>query len=295
MLSGTAPTFDQLNVRYEVGALSLEAMHAFLEYKKLGTETDLGEAESLFLATHRMVVRGEWGSVGLGEAVVYSSVLPDPVYVNPLMPYYLAQHSERSNDNVLWLLDGVHHVRPGITAYWEFLIDDLQYERSTENPDKYGLTLGGSWYGAVRGLDAELTAEYTNVRNWTYTHMHTQHRFVQDEQPIGFELGPDADRFRAEFVFHPTVKWSVGATYEHARKGDGRIAEPFEPNEIYEPAFPSGVVETTDRVGVEFGYQNLEKLAAGLGVAYESAANVGNALGKDDEGWELWVGIEFRI
>ncbi len=295
MLSGTAPTFDQLDAKYEVGALSFEAMHAFLEYEELGTETDLGDAESLFLAGHRMVVRGKWGSIGLGEAVVYSSVLPDPVYLNPLMPYYLAQHNERSNDNVLWLLDGVYHIRPGLTAYGEFVVDDLQYERSTENPDKYGLTLGGAWYGAVRGVDAELTAEYTNVRNWTYTHTQTEHRFAQDGLPIGFELGPDADRFRTEFVFHPAVKWSVGATYEHARTGIGRITDPFEPGDDPEPTFPSGVVETTDRVGVELGYQSLERLAAGLGAAYESVVNVGNLHGSDDDGWEFWLGVEFRI
>ncbi len=110
-----------------------------------------------------------------------------------------------------------------------------------------------------------------------------------------FELGPDADRFRAEFVFHPAVKWSVGTTYEHARKGRGRISDPFEPGDDPEPTFPSGVVETTDRVGVELGYQSLERIAAGLGAAFESAANVGNILGKDDDGWEFWVGVEFRI
>ncbi|MCK4409991.1 MAG: hypothetical protein KAW67_07890, partial [Candidatus Eisenbacteria sp.] len=202
---------------------------------------------------------------------------------------------ERSNDNVLWLLDGVCHVRPGLTAYGEFLIDDLQYERTTGSPDKYGLTFGGAWYGAVLGADAELTAEYTNVRNWTYTHKYTEYRLAHDGQPVGFELGPDADRFRAEFVFHPGVKWSVGTTFEHARKGDGRITVPFDSDDDHELTFPSGVVKTTDRVGVELGYRNLERLAAGVGAAYESVANVGNALGKDDDGWEFWAGVEFRI
>lgn len=294
-MSGTAPTFDQLDVRYSVGSLTFEAMHAFLEYEQIGTETDLGDSESSFLAAHRMVVSGGWGSVGLGEAVVYNSVLPDPVYVNPLAPYYFAQHNERNNDNILWLLDCVYHVRPGVEAYGEFLVDDLQYERSTDSPDKYGATVGGAWYGAVRGLDAELTLEYTNVRNWTYTHKYTEHRFAQDGVPIGFELGPDADRLRTEFVFHPAVKWSVATTLSRARKGQGRITEPFEPGENPEPRFPSGIVETTSRVAVELGYQSLDGLSAGLGVAYESVANVENLFGKDDDGWEFWAGVEFRI
>jgi len=295
MMSGTTPTFDQLNAKFRVGALSFEAMHAYLEYEELGTETDMGETDHAFLAAHRLVVRGGWGSVGIGEAVVYNSTTPDPVYVNPLMPYYLSQHNERENDNVLWLVDGVFNVRPGLIAYGEFLIDDLQYERSTEHPDKYGATVGGAWYGAVRGLDAELTAEYTNVRNWTYTHTQTEHRFAHDGLPIGFDLGPDADRFRTEFVLHPAIKWSVAATYEHARKGEGRLTDPFVAGDNPEPTFPSGAVETGNKFSAELGYQGLEGLSAGLGAAFESVTNVGNALGQDDDKWEFWVGVEFRI
>jgi hypothetical protein len=296
MLSGTAPTFDQLTARFRVGPVSFESMHALLEYEETGTETDLDDSKSAFLAGHRIVVRGGWGSVGVGEAVVYTSVFPDPIYVNPLMPYYLAQHNERENDNILWLLDGVHHVRPGLTAYWEFLIDDLQYERSSGHPDKYGVTVGGAWYGAVGRFDTELTAEYTNVRNWTYTHKLTEYRFAHDGLPIGFELGPDADRFKVELVFHPAVKWSVGTTFEHARRGEGRITRPFDLDEDNpEPEFPYGVVETTNRLSVELGYQSLESLAAGLGAAYESVNNEGNSFGSDDDGWEFWAGVEFRI
>jgi hypothetical protein len=296
MLSGTAPTFDQISARFRVGPVSFESMHALLEYEALGTETDLDDSESAFLAGHRIVVGGGWGSVGVGEAVVYTSVFPDPIYLNPLMPYYLAQHNERENDNILWLIDGVHHLRPGLTAYWELLIDDLQYERSTDHPDKYGVTVGGAWYGAVGRFDTELTAEYTNVRKWTYTHKLTEYRFAHDGLPIGFELGPDSDRFRLELVFHPAVKWSVGTTYEHARRGEGRIAAPFDPDfDNPEPKFPSGVVESTDRLAVELGYQSLESLSAGLGAAYESIENEENSPGNENDGWEFWIGVEFRI
>jgi hypothetical protein len=295
MLSGTAPTFDALDIQYRVGALTFEALHALLEYKELGTETDMGTDDNAFLAGHRLVVRGGWGSVGVGEVVIYNSIFPDPVYLNPLMPFYLAQHNERENDNILWLLDGSFEVRPGLVAYGEFLVDDLQYERSSDNPDKYGATVGGAWYGDAGGMDTELTVEYTNVRKWTYTHKQTEHRFAHDGLPIGFELGPDADRFRGELVVHPAVKWSAAVTYEHVRKGEGSLEVPFLHDGTAEPTFPSGVVETGDRVSFELGYQELRRLSAGLGAAYETITNVGNVLGQDDDGWEFWAGVEFRI
>jgi hypothetical protein len=211
------------------------------------------------------------------------------------MPYYLVQHNERGNDNIMWLVDGTLSVVPGVTVYAEFLIDDLQFERSTDAPDKYGVTVGGCWYGSTAGHDAELTLEYTNVRKWTYTHKFTEHRFAHDGLPTGFELGPDADRFRGEYVFHPTPQLSLGAVYEHARKGEGRIEVPFDYEEAAEPPFPSGVVESTNRVIIELGYQTLERVAVGLGASYESIENAGNAPGDDDDGWEFWGGVELRI
>jgi len=295
LISGNAPTFDQLSVRCEVGALSFEAMHGFVEYVELGNETDLGEAESVFLAGHRLVIEGDRGSLGLAEAVVYSSELPDPVYVNPLMPFYLAQHNERENDNIQWSVDGVYRFAPGLTAYGEFLIDDLQYERHSKNPDKYGLTLGGAWYGAAAGFDVELTVEYTNVRNWTYTHKHTEHRFAHDGLPIGFELGPDADRVRAELALHPVPELTVGVAYEHARKGEGSLDAQFVSGEGKDDTFPSGTVEATDRLSLEVGYQGLDRLTAGLGFAYETVANAGNAPGENGDDVEFWAGVEVRM
>jgi hypothetical protein len=295
MLSGNAPTLDQLAARFHVGPVSFEALHAYLEYETTGTETDLSEDDGLFLAGHRGVLGGDWGSIGLAEVVVYSATQPDPVYLNPLAPYYLLQHNERSNDNVLWLMDFTCRALPGLDLYGEFLVDDLQYERTTDNPDKYGATVGGVWCAAAGDVDFELTAEYTNVRKWTYTHIRNEHRFAHDGMPLGFDLGPDADRLRVELVAHPAMKWSLGLSYARSRKGAGNLVDAFEEGENHEPEFPSGVVETTDRVSAELGYQSLERLSAGLGVAFSTVRNADRVVGADDDDWEFWAGVRFRI
>lgn len=294
LVSGSAATLDELDARFSVGPWSFYALHAFLEHTRAGSEPELGDDERVFLAAHRVSVGGARGSIAVSEAVVYSSIMPDPVYVNPLVPYYLSQHNERSDDNVLWSLDFLLRPRPGLDFYGEFLVDDLQYERTTGHPDKYGATLGGTAYTAILGLDAEVTAEYSHVRKWTYTHHLTQHRLEQDGRPLGFDLGPDADRLTVEVMTHPSPPWSVGVSYIRARSGEGAITEPFEEGENPEPTFPSGVVETTDRVALECTYENLAGLRASLSLADVIVRHRDNGP-EDDDGWEVRAAIGFRI
>jgi len=294
LLSGSAATLDELEARFSAGPGSFCALHAFLEHTRVGEESELGADERVFLAAHRVSVGGAMGSVAVSEAVVYSSITPDPVYVNPLVPYYLSQHNERSDDNVLWSLDFLLRPRPGLDLYGEFLVDDLQYERTTGHPDKYGTTLGGTAYTSLLGLDAEITAEYTNVRKWTYTHHLTQHRFEQDGRPLGFDLGPDADRLTVEVLTHPSPPWSVGVSYSRARSGEGTLVDAFEAGGNPEPAFPSGVVETTDRAALECAYENLAGLRASLSLADVIVRHRDNGP-EDDDGWEVRAAIGFRI
>lgn len=295
LLSGTAATFDELGASFAAGPVSFRAVHALLEYETLGTEPDLKDGERVFLAGHRAVFTFGAGSVGVSETVVYSSVNPDPVYLNPLAPFYLSQHNERSNDNVLWSLDLL--VRPvgGLDVYGELLVDDLMYERNVEHPDKYGFCVGQTYHGALGGDDYEISLEYAHVRKWTYTHGTVEHRFVHDGRPIGFELGPDADRIILSLDYHPTFEWSLGASLSFSRKGEGDITEPYEDGTSFEPEFPSGVVERTTRVSLSASYDDLSGLWGELGLSFSRIGNEGNVIGSDDDRWELRGGIGFRI
>jgi hypothetical protein len=295
LISGAAPTFDQADARFSVGPLSFHALHAFVERQGFEPVDEGAGTEDVYLAAHRIVLSGDAGSIGVSELVVYSSTVPDPVYVNPFVPYYLMQHNERADDNVFWGLDYDWRPAPGFEVYGEFVVDDLQYDRGTGHPDKYGVTVGAAWYGAALDTDVEICSEYTNVRKWTYTHSENEHRLEHDGLPVGFELGPDADRAIVELRFHPSVEWTGALSYQRARRGEGRLDEPFEEGDIEDPSFPSGVVETTDRVAFELGYDGLGGIALGGGAAWESVSNIGNVEGEDDDGWEFWAGLRFRI
>ena len=135
-----------------------------------------------------------------------------------------------------------------------------------------------------------MTAEYTNVRKWTYTHHLAQHRLEQDGQPLGSDLGPDADRLTLEVVAHPAPEWSVGLGYSRTRRGEGTLTGAFQDGENPEPTFPSGVVELTDRVVLGCEYENLRGLRAGLTVAGVAVRHSGHG-DEDEDGWEVRAGI----
>ena len=295
LISGAAPTFDQLDARFRVGPLSFHTLHAFVEREGVDPVQEGIATEDVYLGAHRIVLSGKAGSIAVSELVVYTSTLPDPVYVNPLVPYYLMQHNERGDDNIFWSLDYDWRAAPGLEVYGEFLVDDLQYDRGTGYPDKYGATLGASWFTAAGGMDTEFACEYTNVRKWTYTHHVLAHRLEHDSVPVGFELGNDADRLIVEARLHPSVSWTAALVFEHSRRGEGRLDEPFYEGVDEGASFPSGVVETTDRVALELAYDALDGMVFGGGAAYRTVENEGNAEGENGDDWEVWAGIRFRI
>lgn len=294
MLSGGAPTLDGVEARFRVGPLTLQALDALLE-RPTDAEGDSPVDEcagsNVFLAAHRAVLSGAWGSVGVAEAVVYSGDTPDPAYVNPLLPYYVSQHNERADDNVLWSLDFVARPAVGLELWGEFLIDDLQYERGTGHPDKYGLTVGVCHSGAFSRGDYELTCEYTNVRKWTYTHEVAGHSYTQDGVPLGFELGPDADRTTVEAAYHPLPPWTVTAVYSFTRRGEGSIEIPFEDGENDEPTFPSGDVVRTHGVSATLAYEDPRGVSAIVGASF---ARSRSEL-VDDDYYGFWARVGLRL
>ncbi len=294
LLSGNAPTLDGYEVRASVGPLVFTVLHAMLEYHETGEEADFGDDERVFVAGHRLAAAGRSLSVGLNEIVIYSGGIPDPIYLNPFAPYYVSQHNERADDNILWSLDADWRPRPGHELYTELLADDLQYDRNTDNPDKYAGTFGYRYAGALpRGPDIEVTVEYSHARKWVYTHKRVEHRSEHDGSPLGFDLGPDADRLLIDALLHPGRRLSLGFRYARERKGEGSIRIPYDKaTDDPDTAFPSGDVRTVDSVHLSLDYDDLDGFTSGLSVGYYRVEGRDPV---DGSIWEVTGHVGFRI
>jgi hypothetical protein len=217
LVSDNAPSFDALNLK--------------LDYKRIGFESFagiLGTEQQRFFSGHRATIR-LFRSLDLGasEVVVYKAKNIDPVYINPLLPFYGTQWNERDDDNVLWAADAAWSAYPGCKVYGELLMDDVQYEQDPPAPQKLGFLAGMHLADPLGLKDCDLKLEYAGNQKWVYGHRRYANRYVGGDSlsVIGHFVGTDADLFdlKIEHRFHP--RFNLGLEYSLERHGQGRIGD----------------------------------------------------------------------
>lgn len=235
IVSDSARPFDLVGMTARFGGVRARAFTALLS-------PDGG----LYLSAHRVSFELPLSTIlGFTETVVYHrSAFPEAQYVNPLVPYYLAEHNLRQDDNTLWNFSLVTCPGWGLRFYGELLIDDVQYARSDSAADKLG-GIAGFQIADPMGLpDSDLRCEYTRLNKWVYTHRDTLNKYVQSGKPIGDELGPDSDRLILEVCHRPTAYLEVLLGYRYLRHGEGTLDLSWEEEGgDPRPRFPSGRVE----------------------------------------------------
>jgi len=90
MFSANNPRLDMFRIKARYGKFRFTSMHG-----KLGSS--IGQK---YVAAHRLEVQLKpWLIMGASEAVVYGLRDPEPMYMNPLMPYHIAEHHLGDQDN----------------------------------------------------------------------------------------------------------------------------------------------------------------------------------------------------
>lgn len=259
LLSDNAPAFDAAGVR--------------LYYRKIGFESFagvLGTDQRRFFSGHRGTLELPWGlSLGLAEVVLYQAANLDPVYLNPLLPFYGGQWNQRDDDNILWSADLEWRAVSGLCLYGELLMDDVQYEQDPPAPQKLGFLAGLHWADPAGLADTDLKLEWAGNQKWVYTQRRHANRYLGMDTVscLGHWMGTDADMLGAylERRLHPRL--NVGMGYSWTRRGEGGIdrglhyaGEPYDGGAVapgdtsgglfvgddMRTTFLSGTVERTD-------------------------------------------------
>jgi hypothetical protein len=203
------------------------------------------------IAGHRLEMLFGRVTIGLNETVVYAGKDWDPIYFFPLSSFYANQYNERGNDdNILWSGDVKVSFLDALTLYTGGLVDDFQFERDGNHPDKYAIEFGGR-LALSNPVATTWRFRYQRVDIYTYTHHDTLAYYLSGEADpeldglLGGQPGPDADTWRieGEFYPYPTVVLTAGVFSQ--RLGEGNDLRPYEPGDPIDPPFPSGVVQKT--------------------------------------------------
>jgi hypothetical protein len=204
-----------------------------------------------YLAAHEITWRPDRAlELTIGETAVSSrgSRAPDLLYLNPFVPYLIIQHDtgrtgDDARDNLIDFFAARTRLGPA-TFEGELFVDDIQIDATdrAKTPDQLGWRLvADTPVPIVRGVPIDAELEYD--RSDGYLYMRRFYNEVQQfwNEPIGSQLGPDADYWRLGAEAFPTGVLRVGADIGRWRRGILRIdtRPAVSPVNVGSPPFPT--------------------------------------------------------
>jgi hypothetical protein len=210
VLSANGPAFDRLLLSLRFSKFELRAFASTINDVVLDSNTDVLPAGSPPQRWHRFAFGHGLTyhptkkiELTLGETAVVQrqGFTVDLAYLNPLMIYQTTQHDTSQNGAGDANLTGFLAVRATAgraTFSGTWLVDDIQIDAKdrANYPNQFGWNLEGSYALPIR-WPATLGVQYRRIDTFTYIGQLDYSKVFQNfDQPLGSELGPDADMVR---------------------------------------------------------------------------------------------------
>jgi hypothetical protein len=204
--------------------------YSFLHGSLTGKDSLGRELSSKYIGAHRLEVSfSSRFRLGLSEMVVYSNRSIDFAYLNPLT--FLAS-ADRSADpsgtsNTLLAFDFEWFPMKDLRLTGTLVIDDLNFETlGSVGSDVRGNDNKFAWQGGITWTDAfslpnlTLTAEYTRINPFVYSHRSVANAYTHLDLPLGPLLQPNSDEWLLGFDLDLTYRLSVSGQIRFQRTGE---------------------------------------------------------------------------
>jgi hypothetical protein len=257
-----------------------------------------------YLSGHRLEVR-PWRflSLAVQEAILYGAEGGglNLAFWNPFIFFHAEQLNGPDDGNTLGSIQAVFKPQRNWRLYGDLLIDDLQLENSGPTdlePSERGYLLGVNWSDPFWMSGVDLFGEYAAVTNRTYNSLNVWEKWLHRRQPLGHFLGNDFDRLILGLRWWPASAWRGRFFFEHRNRGEGRIEKTFdEPwltgpvGKEYHESFPTGVVESSNRLTLELSWQPRWWLRVFGLFDHTAASNWQNRKGVAQSFWQGQIGF----
>ncbi len=244
LLSRFNPPFDLLKIRAQFNRFYFTSLHGKLT-------SNIGNK---YLAAHRLEFRASnWLCFAGSESVIYGNRQMEFSYINPIMPYHIAEHHLGDRDNNMMAFEMTLFPVCGLKFYSELLLDDFTL---AENPftyygNKFAFQTGYFWVNPLGLANLAFRTEYTRIEPYVYTHYEPINVYQNYNQSIGHWLGPNSDQLYCETEWLINRELNVKILAERLRHGAGNINTPHKKEDGRHKSFLAGVVETKWRLGFD--------------------------------------------
>ena len=282
MLSAQNPRFDLLRLHFRFKRFRFTSIHGELA----------GGSEAKYFAAHRLEITIlPWLILGGSESVVYGGRGIEMAYLNPIMPYHVAEHHLGDKDNNAMGFDITAYPFFNHKCYFELFIDDYT---TAENPftyygNKFAFLAGWHWTAPLGISNGDLQIEYARVEPYVYTHKDSLNVYKNYNKSIGHWLGPNSDDLfiRAGYLFHRDFRCSI--TADRIRHGEGDIDTPHNISQGTRKNFLSGTVETRWIWGIEARAQVFKDAFVALQYHFSDIENLNRTSGVSSKEHQLFL------
>lgn len=246
-LSGTAPP-----INYVKGTMDLGVIH----YTHIAGLLKAQKDKLKYIYAHRLGI-SFWKNrvyAGINEVIVTGSSISEPhrndtdkvvlqqqrewelAYLIPLIPFKFVEHYVGDRDNaalsfdlnVLWPIN--------FRWYVEFFLDDILSPSKIFSDDwgnKWAATLGCQYFGVIFNRDLTVTAEYSRVEPWVYTHFYGgSHRYTHFDRCLGSPLGPNSQavvlEMQAQVHKYHQVGFGIQSIAKNSEVRGGELTDVFQ-------------------------------------------------------------------
>jgi hypothetical protein len=288
MFSGMAPAFDLLKITAETGPFSFAWFHGSLR----------SDFTHKWISAHRLEVSILKNlDLGFSESVIYGNRGLEPAYLNPLIPYLVAEHTLGDKDNVSMGLDFDYHGIRNLKIYGDFFIDDL-FSPMDIFSDFYGnkvaFTTGGFWTDPLGLNNSSIRLEYTRIEPYVYTHEDTVNVYENYNVGLGHFLQPNSDALTIGFIKQISLQLKTGFLFQWIRHGEGNRRTPHRKEEGDTKKFLSGIVERKQLIGFDFQWELRRDLWLKTGINRIHEKNTNHLHGADKNWTEIFLSFHLN-
>ncbi len=285
MLNGSVYPMDMVRLSTNIGAARFTWLHGQLmsgDYLK-------------WISAHRLEISvSQYLDLGVNESLIYGNRNVELAYLNPLLPYLIAEHTLGDRDNLAMGLDFDFHRVRNLKIYGEFFIDDL-FAPWDVFSDFWGNRLafltGIHWIDPAGFKNSELTLQYSRIEPYVYTHEDSINTYEHFGEGLGSPLQPNSDAWQIQFKkwMHRNIQLELGANI--SRHGEGNRKRPHTDLDGDKKVFLSGIVEQKTSGYVKCILQPKRDLFGHFYIARKLYQNFENINDNDQDLWEIGLGL----